>query len=521
MYAPIFDEHFYREANGLGADGTLEHFIAHGDRAGFDPSPYFSTSYYRMRYPDWQVSGALTTVEDFLRRLDAGDVRQPHPLIDPAYYAARYPDLEKLGPKSILHFSRIGDREARSPSAGFDADFYQRCYLRLEQESPFRHFIAEGRKAGNQPMPQSRSQEDSKAYVHALTASLDRPLLLIAHDAQPAGVPLLTLELATTAAARGWQPVFALNWGGPLIERFRALGPVVLMAEGWDPAGLIAGLPPHSPVLINTAAAAGMASGLANAGHRCLVLLHEMGDYIRSQNFLPDLLAAQAEGADIIASMPRMAAGLKDELGELEVIRPGITLPPTPLPAFRRARQMTRHREAPVFIGAGHADHRKGFDLFLEAAALLTARRPGSRFIWLGALDGWSRGLAREAMEKGLDLVLPGFVSDSLAWYRAADAYLLTSRQDPGPTTLIHAAAVGTPFVGYAFDIGLRDHTEGIGQFIEPGNAPAFADAALAAASSVTSQSRRILRRYIRNEAGFQVYADTLLRKFTRLRLVG
>ncbi len=93
MVESAFDERYYRTRHGLGTEGTFAHFVAEGDRAGLDPCPYFSTRYYRTRYPDWQARGARTAVEDFLARIEAGDVRQPHPLIDPAYYVSRYPDL--------------------------------------------------------------------------------------------------------------------------------------------------------------------------------------------------------------------------------------------------------------------------------------------------------------------------------------------------------------------------------------------------------------------------------------------
>ncbi len=513
IYGPVFDEGFYRDTHGLGPKGTLDHFISHGDSAGLDPSPYFSTSYYRNRYPDWQAGGARTSVEDFMRRLDAGEVRQPHPLIDPIYYAQRYTDLAQLGHRAVLHFARSGDYEVRSPSARFDADFYQRCYLAPGQDRPFRHFITSGRQAGNQPRFHTRPYEETRTLALSLARQLRHPLLLCAHDAQPAGVPLLTLDLGIAAAARGWQPVFILMRGGPLIDRFRAIGTVVLMAEGWDLPGLVAGLPARTPVLINTSAAAELAVDFAKADHPCMILLHEMGDYIRDQNFIPALRAAQAEGVEIIASMPRVADGLKNDLGALPLLRPGIMLPHAPIDAFRRIRAFFSAQRGPAFIGAGHADYRKGFDLFLEAAKQITSRRPNAHFVWLGALDRWAQDLADQAVTDGLDLILPGFVDISLAWYRAADVYLLTSRQDPGPTTLVHAAAVGTPFVGYRHDIGLIDQAAALGRFVEPGDTAGFVDAALTSVETVTPQSRRQMRRYVKRETKFSVYLDALLEK--------
>lgn len=470
MFDTIFDPRYYGDQLGLGDRGTPGHFRAEGDRAGLDPCPYFSTRFYKERYPDWQAAGARTAVEDFLQRSRAGELRQPHPLIDPAYYLARYPDLAGLGARAALHFMTHGDAEVRSPSAGFDAGFYQRCYLELEQRHPFRHFVTRGRALGYLPRPDPRGEVASASAMVAALAGLARPFLLAVHDAQRAGVPLLALDIAAVLAGRGWQPVFVLHRAGPLIGRFRAQGPVHILAEGWNLRGLARALPAGAPVLVCTAAAADMAPVFAAAGHRSLVMIHEMADYLRAQGLLAGLAAARRAGAGLIASMPRMAAALVADIGPVPVLRPGIVPPPAPLSAFRRVRIWRKTQPGPVFIGAGHADRRKGFDLFLEAAGTIHARDPAARFVWLGALDGWARGLAEQALDAGLPLVLPGFVAESLAWYRAADAYLLTSRQDSGPTTAIHAAAVGTPFVGYAADIGIIGMTEGGGAFVAPGD---------------------------------------------------
>lgn len=514
----IFDADHYRrqiKAPLLDDAAALRHFLDQGDAAGLDPSAYIATRWYKQRYPDWAARGSRTAAGDFLASIGTGRQRQPHPLIDPDHYRASYPDLAGLGAAAALHFIRNGDGEGRSPSAGFDADFYRRCYLPLGRTHAFRHYITEGAALGHLPRPVPRNAASAQAAMRQAVAGLARPFLMVSHDAQTAGVPILTLDLARALRARGHDPVFLLGHAGPLAHRFRALGPVFIAAEGWDVAGLAAGLPPGNPAWVNTGAAAGLAAVLATSGLRCLVLLHEMADYLRGQGHIPGLRAAQAAGAQLIVSMPRMVQAFAPELGgQVTQILPGLVLPPTPLASFRQRR---RHGGVgPVFIGAGHADHRKGFDLFLSAAARIAARRPQARFVWLGALDPWAQGLADAALDKGLPLALPGFVEDSLAWYRAADVYLLTSRQDPGPTTAIHAAAVGTPFVGYAADIGLVGLTDGACRFLPPGDEAGFVEAALEMASGISPETRRRLRRRVRAATSFDTYVDALLSQFDR-----
>lgn len=513
MLHEFFDrEHYFRQVGrDLDPAGAYDHFVREGDALGLDPSPYFSTRWYKNRNPNWARHGGATAFDDFFFRIRKAEKRAPHPLIDPDYYRTTYPDLTGLEAMAPLHFMRHGDGEGRSPSAGFDAAFYRRCYLPLGASRPFRHYVSEGALLGYLPRPVRRTPEASRQAMQHAVAGLRNPILMVSHDAQAAGVPILTLDLARALRLRGWHPVFLLGNAGPLLPQFSALGPVFIMAEGWDEAGFASALAAGTPALVNTSAAAGLAVPLAKAGLRTLILIHEMADFIREQQLLPSLLHARAAGARLIASMPRTAQALAEDADDVEHIRPGIMLPATRLAAFRGRRGLRRQGAGGVFIGAGHADRRKGFDLFLEAATALATHLPTARFIWLGALDDWARRLADDALAAGLDLVLPGFVADSLAWYRAADVYLLTSRQDPGPTTAIHAAAVGTPFVGYAADIGLIGITEGVGRFVPTGETRAYIQTALELAAGNTTASRRRLRHHIRTEAGFAPYLDALL----------
>lgn len=531
IHQGLFDPVYYLSqcGNGLSTSEAWRHFQSHGDAKGLDPSPYFSTKFYKASYPNWHKKAA-SAAEDYLLRVAKGQNRQPHPLIDPEDYLEANPDLRDPAQDPVRHFILHGDAEGRSPSKGFDAGFYRRCYLALGQSHPFRHYVTEGSALGFLPRPTPVDAAMSGAAMAAAMTGRARPFVLVCHDAQKAGVPILTLDLARALGTRGYDPVFLLGNAGPLLDRFRAIGPVFILAEGWDATGLASALPQGTAALINTSAAAGLAVPLAQAGLDCLVLLHEMPDYIRDQGLMPDLRLAQAAGARLIASMPQISRGISPLISQgtsrgkagppagdpcpVGQLRPGIIPPPTPLASFRRARLWRQRQDGPVFIGAGHADKRKGFDLFLDAARRIRAAQPGARFVWLGMLDAWARDLANAALAAGLPLTLPGFVEDCLGWYRAADVYLLTSRQDPGPTTAIHAAAVGTPFVGYAADIGLIGMTEGVGRFLPPEDEAGFVAAAGAAANTVTSGSRRDLRRLIRRETGFGPYVTALLSRF-------
>lgn len=516
-YVDFFDQDFYSRQVPGEPECDLEHFLEVGDSLGLDPGPYFSTRFYKNRYPDWQDSGAKTALEDFLLRLGSGDDQcQPHPLINPEAYRSRHPDLAQLGTDAVLHFVRHGDAEARWPSDRFDATFYTHCYMPLGEKYPFRHYALQGRGLGYQPCPVPLSRAESSRRMRHILSELTQPLVFVVHDAQRAGVPILTLDLADAAAKQGWQPVFILLRGGPLLPRFQDTGPVAILATGWDLDGIADALPQSVPVIANTAVVADAANVLAQGDRPTLLLIHEMADYLRDQEIIATLKTAQASGVKLALSMPPMVEAFQADFGTLPVIRPGLLDPHVSLSSYRNVlhRLNIAPRDASVFIGAGYGDHRKGFDLFLSAADVITDQCSDAIFVWLGEIDPTFQDRIDTARAKGVDLTLPGFVEDFAAWYMAASVYLLTSRQDPGPTTVMHAVQVGTPFVGYAADIGLIGQFDSFGQFVPPGDEDAYVSAALQSLS-FSVQDRRALRRRLAPETSFERYANAVLTAVT------
>jgi glycosyltransferase involved in cell wall biosynthesis len=145
-----------------------------------------------------------------------------------------------------------------------------------------------------------------------------------------------------------------------------------------------------------------------------------------------------------------------------------------------RNQQMARQRldlpsDAKVVLFLAHAttEKRKGFDLFLKAAAAL--RADPQVFVMVvghGAekydLGPRARFLESVDTELGLSFV-----------YSAADVFVLPSLQDNFPNTAVEALACGLPIV--AFNVGglpdiVRDCT---GVLVEPGNTEALSAAIL------------------------------------------
>lgn len=431
---------------------------------------------------------------------------------DANWYQETYPDTHQVDPWE--HYTSHGDRERRSPGPGFDAEFYASTYLALEEGHPLRHYLSDGRRAGHLPVPVVRTADESQSVMTAALAGLDFPFLLVGNDAQRAGAPLLLLELSRHLRRRGWSPVFVLQRGGPLLSQFESVGPTILIAEGYDATGLGAALQPETPVVGNTGWAAPLLEGLRPVGPKVL-LIHEMPDYLQEH----DLLSSVVQGTTIVAAFPAVARGLLQHLPTSSVVKtalPGLLHSTASPGGTARVSQLIAEKfgtDALVFLGAGFADHRKGFDRFLDLARGIHDREPRSVSIWLGEVGAWGRQHELRARELDLPVLLPGFRPDASSWYANTDVYLLTSRQDPGPTTVMDAARCGVPFIAAPGDLGLRslgDRLDNVGWFVD--DEADLAKRALEIAHTQTLESRTERAEQIETLASFSRYVDDLIR---------
>lgn len=113
--------------------------------------------------------------------------------------------------------------------------------------------------------------------------------------------------------------------------------------------------------------------------------------------------------------------------------------------------------DAFVVVGSGMTEWRKGPDLFVALAAELCRRHDRPMiFLWVGgATEGptwWP--LDHEVRHRGVQDIVRflGAQDDPGAWFRLADAFALTSREDAFPLAALEAATAEVPVV--TFDTG-------------------------------------------------------------------
>jgi len=130
-------------------------------------------------------------------------------------------------------------------------------------------------------------------------------------------------------------------------------------------------------------------------------------------------------------------------------------------PVSEASRQMIRRRlgfKGPTVVALGRLATNKGYDLLVEAFAVVAERIPEARLrLSVGGdkMDKAERKILSELkarvreLKLGRKVIFGGYVSDEdLAdTYRAADLFVLSSRYEPFGMTAIEAMATGTPTV--------------------------------------------------------------------------
>jgi mannosylfructose-phosphate synthase len=166
----------------------------------------------------------------------------------------------------------------------------------------------------------------------------------------------------------------------------------------------------------------------------------------------------------LVATTPAQVDLLAQDYGierkRIEMIPPGYDENRF-FPVSRSTRDVIRHRlgfEGKVVLALGRLATNKGYDLLVDAFAVLAEREPDARLhLAVGGndMDKAEREIFYDikervaALEIGDKVTLDGYVrnEDLADCYRAADLFVLSSRYEPFGMTAVEAMACGTPSV--------------------------------------------------------------------------
>ncbi|WP_215766830.1 glycoside hydrolase family 99-like domain-containing protein [Gluconobacter cerinus] len=289
-------------------------------------------------------------------------------------------------------------------------------------------------------------------------------LLLIGHDAFPAGAQKLLLETGRTfRRSFGVDIRFVLLEGGAMMEDYRAVAPVeilsptssdvmarlnTLRAEGFECA------------ILNSAASSAIAPALHNNAITYTFLIHELPHLLQSRDLRKTMRDACEAAQSIVVPAHSCAASLGLEKHPHTTILPQGLYDQTTFNGSSREAlrsQLGLNAHDLLVIGVGYADMRKGFDLFLQLWRKLAEK---AHCVWVGAIDPVLQdGLRTEidhARASGT-FHMPGRVHNVADWLSASDVFTLTSREDPYPSVVLEALASGLPCTSFADNGGIPE----------------------------------------------------------------
>ncbi|MDE8347403.1 MAG: glycoside hydrolase family 99-like domain-containing protein, partial [Acidocella sp.] len=300
-------------------------------------------------------------------------------------------------------------------------------------------------------------------------ADLASGILLVGHDAHPHGAQILLLHIARQLKRQWGLKVHLLLLGvGPLLAQYYEVAEVTI---AYDKTIIGNHLDQYRRIgirhaIVNSAASARVVPWAELRNIECVLLIHELPQLLKEYNLEIQARLGGAAARKLIFSSTyaaekfRAAVGLD---GGNEVILPqGKQINFDPL-ARARIRAGLRLSETDfVILGAGFADIRKGFDLFLQLAGRISDKRADVHFLWVGNTDPKLKTYLEPEMEmlreKGGFTHIP-FTDKMADYFSASDVLALTSREDPLPTVAIEAFACGIPCVAF-------DETGGIPELL-------------------------------------------------------
>lgn len=188
-----------------------------------------------------------------------------------------------------------------------------------------------------------------------------------------------------------------------------------------------------------------------------------------------------ARGCDLVVTPSHRAADDLATVGgvpraRLKVLGLGVNPPPAVSDAdvadLRRTLLGDGER---LIVTIARLTHQKGIDVLIDCVARLKADHPGWRLVVAG--DGFQEAALRAlAEQRGVltHLTFLGRTSEPHKLLRAADLFLLTSRWEALPFTIVEAFQAGTPAVATACSgvVELIDDT--VGRVVPVGDVPAI-----------------------------------------------
>jgi glycosyltransferase involved in cell wall biosynthesis len=448
-------------------------------------SEFFDAAWYLRENPDVAAAG-MDPLDHYIR-FGARERRDPGPMFKTARYIEQYPELTATGGNPLVHFLRHGITEPG------DA----RAYIALTAaERP----NAADEAASNGTAPIAETEMPSSPSV-VRTLKSGPKAVFVTHDGNVGGAPAVLLSVARWFQLHTDYDVRIVSMeNGPLVATLETVAPTFVVGRldvhpndvqhFRDALREFIGGPPAF-VFLNSVAAGGYCD-IDPFDSIIFAYIHEQKKMLEICRGSLEKISRRA--AHIFCDGPNVQADIE----ETGLISPDllsnrlafIEEPKSHAFLSREEKGALRQKlgiagAAKLVVGCGVVHWRKQPEAFIRIASGMLNRlgREAVRFIWIGGgpdLDEMRSITAKLGLSEFIEFI--GHRDDFRDYLRAADAFALTSIEDPFPLVCLEAAAASTPSV-------IFKEAGGMGALVAPpgepkggaavpiGNEAAFAEA--------------------------------------------
>lgn len=424
----------------------------------------------------------------------------PHPLFDVEYYNSIYPDVKKACVNPYLHYMLLGWKEKRLPHAFIDFD-----QINNVSQNPIIEYVS-NRDHWDKPLA---PLVDYKKYFRVNCAAVDEPLMvrifrkkdfetylvpkiecprpdgskrsliIVSHDASRTGAPFILLDLAKyMAEVYNFNCVMIFGKGGPLLDEFKKYGHVIVLNRPERIVYVELDSGDYPIALCNSLESVEIISKLAELQIHTVTLVHEFA-WKYPVEVLEKVFSASNQVV-FPAQAVKYAAEryLSDSLNH--VIPQGLLEYDGFDGGYADARcslseELNIPQDGFVFLGCGYVHQRKGCDHFVDIAVRFMREHPDKKcyFLWVGDFDysgdaEFNDGIKKKIENNRLENIIKfiGQRDDTSVYFKGANTFLMTSREDPFPCVVLEAMKNRLPIVTFANTIGSEDLVKSAGGFV-------------------------------------------------------
>ena len=316
-------------------------------------------------------------------------------------------------------------------------------------------------------------QAVADALIEYASEKKQKKIIYVCHDAFFAGSQLLSLNILRVLRLNfNYDVHFLLKSGGALESEYEKYGTVYNLERDYGTPKEREKLIEHfynlgiRDAICNTVASGDLTELLRKKDIRTITLVHELPDIIKKMRLeknarlLTEYSYKVLFPSDFVREKFKTIAKIED--GKTVILPQGLYKKNGYKGRKDEARKELRERfslpeSAYIILGVGFGDHRKGVDLFVEVAKMVTQEHKDVYFMWVGNLHVEIEKMVEHEVKSNKNIIFQSALKDVALFYAGADIFLLTSREDPFPAVILEAMDVGLPVIGFSDAGGFMD----------------------------------------------------------------